>query len=317
LFRRIDPTKPVWPSAVRGDTMEPVPEVQSPLGQFSEGQSIPSSSSEEAGPEVKLAPVFHRPSNLHNEPVRPEDLKATTARVEKWLHMLPRRPSQPPSEEVVREALTGIPFHAKKKLHLCSQNVLRRPAGQINGPPRSHAGHPRRRNHQGNAPRNDHGAPRVDRPWGVVHAAMSPLMPPASLTPVSRVNLNLPYIYQVLAHPGSSYAVPHAQYPNFAQSPGTDGSYHGSHMRYPVPGYYGPSTHLHGGYQMQYAAPGNLAPVPQGYGSFYPPQAYLPVDESSHAPFQVVPSVYEPGAHDNHLRMDANDFVQGANGHGV
>jgi hypothetical protein len=131
--------------------------------------------------------------------------------------MLPRRPSHPPSEEVVREALRGIPFHAKKKLHLCPQNVLRRPAGQINGPPRSHAARPRRRNHQGNAPCNDHGAPSVDRPWGVVHAAMSPLMP---LTPVSRVNLNLPCIYQVLAHPGSSYAVSHAQYPNLAQSPG-------------------------------------------------------------------------------------------------
>jgi hypothetical protein len=317
LSRRIDPTKPVRPSAVRGDTTEPVPEVQSPLGQFFEGQPFSSSSSEEAAPEVKPAPGFHRPSNLHNEPVDPEDPQKTTARVEKWLHLLPRRPSKPLSEKVAREALRGIPFHAKKKPHPCPQNVLRRPAGQTNGPPRSHAGRSRRRNYQGNAPRNDHGAPSADRTWGVIYAAVSPRIPPAMLTPGPRVDLNRPYIHQVLAHPDVNYAVPHAPYPNFFPLPGTHGSYHDYHMQYPPLGYYGSGPPLHGGYQAQYSPSDNFTPLLQGYDSFCSWQAHLPVDKSSHAPFQVAPSAYEDGAHDNHLRMDANDFVQGADGHGV
>jgi hypothetical protein len=91
----------------------------------------------------------------------------------------------------------------------------------------------------------------------------------------------------------------------------------GFRMQYPPLGSYAPVPQAYGGYQARYPPPATFAPVQQGHGGFYPAQAYLHPGENSGEPAQGATPAYEPGANDSHLRMGANDFVQGANGHDV
>jgi hypothetical protein len=296
-----------------------------------------SSSSEEEAAEGKPS---HRPSNLHNETIDPEDPQETVARVGKWLHVLPRRPDHPPSEEVVRNAMKRITLHTKPNPRPGPVNASKGPVNHANGPPHFHAG--RRRRHpqgemaqgQGYAPRNGYGgpAPVTYQSWGIAPLAMPHTMPPAMPPQGSLGYMSDPYNNQALPQHSGGYPVSYPPYGSFAPPfPQENGGYP---MPYSPQGYHAPPPQVQGGYHMAYAGLGNFATAPQvegryempnasssnlspvvsGNDSHHSPPADTTANESSFAHLQMTAPVFQPGAGAHHCD-DANEFDQGTNGH--